>query len=215
MTWFSMLALCASANASIDIDCDSVHQTYIQELSQLELTTTDIDAITRTAYAEAANQGSLGLSGVVFTILNRKISGKFSDSIKSIINSNNQFEPVTVAGGWEKLPQPTLEQRARIETIIELAQSGYMSDPTHAALYFQNTQIVAKRVEEGSVSGHLEHFGNAPISASIADHTFYSIMCLSEAEETPSTSKSLTSFPLLKSPLSNGVKQLRGSNNSK
>lgn len=213
MNWFSMLALCASANTPTGIDCNSVHQTYIKELSNLHLSATDVDAITRTAIAEASNQGSLGLSGVVFTILNRKVSGKFSSSIESIINSANQFEPVTTVGGWENLPIPTLAQQAQIETIIELAQSGYMADPTKGALYFQNATIVAKRVEEGTVSGHLEHFGNSPISATIEDHTFYAIMCLSNGLESP-TNNDLVPLRLLKSPANNGVKQLRGSTSS-
>jgi spore germination cell wall hydrolase CwlJ-like protein len=212
MNWFSMLALCASANTPVSIDCDSVYQTYAQELSRLHLNATDIDAITRTAYAEAENQGSLGLSGVVFTILNRKVSGQFSSSIEEIINRANQFEPVTNAGGWKNLPIPTLEQKVRIETIIELAQSGYMPDPTGGALYFQNAQMVAERVAQASVSSHLKHFGNSPISATIDDHTFYAIMCLSQ-EETSRSNDNITPLRLLKNTINtnNGVKQLRGS----
>jgi spore germination cell wall hydrolase CwlJ-like protein len=211
MNWFSLLALCASANNPVGIDCDSVRQSYKLELAALRLSSTDIDAIARTAYAEAANQGSAGLSGVVFTIMNRRISGQFPASIEAIVNSKNQFEPVTNAGGWYNLPVPTLSQLSKIETIIELAQSGYLPDPTHGALYFQNSEVVAERVESGTVSENLVHFGNSPISATIDDHTFYALMC-----QSPTNNKSDAVTPALRKlerPSSNGIKQLRGGSN--
>jgi spore germination cell wall hydrolase CwlJ-like protein len=210
MNWFSMLALCASANAPTTVNCDSVYSTYQKELTQLEISPREIDAITRTAYAEAANQGVAGLSGVVFTILNRKISGQFSHSIEEIINRVNQFEPVTKAEGWENLPSPSSQQRARIETIIELAQSGHLTDPTGGALYFQNAKIVAERVQKSAVSSHLEHFGHASILATINDHTFYAIMCQPQ-QASAKINNALTPLRLLNSATtSNGIKQLRG-----
>lgn len=210
MNWFSMLALCASANAPTTVNCDSVYATYQNALTNLEISQTEMDAIARTAYAEAANQGTLGLSGVVFTILNRKISGQFSDSIEAIINRVNQFEPVTQAGGWKNLPSPSSQQRARIETIVELAQSGHLTDPTGGALYFQNAQIVAERAQKAEVSTHLEHFGHSSVLATIQDHTFYAIMCQPQSENAK-PNKTLTPLRLLNpTTTSNGVKQLRG-----
>jgi spore germination cell wall hydrolase CwlJ-like protein len=209
MNWFSMLALCATANSPTGVDCDSVHLTYQQQLTNLEISATDIDAIARTAYAEAENQGTIGLSGVVFTILNRKISGQFANSIEDIVNSTNQFEPVTNAGGWQKLPQPTISQLTRIETILELAQSGHMTDPTGGALYFQNSEIVANRVNQGTVSPNLVHFGGSPISATIADHTFYALMC-QRGNETVASIKNTSILRRAGSSVTNGVKQFRG-----
>lgn len=214
MNWFSMLALCASANSPTAVDCDAVHLAYKNEIAGIALSATDIDAITRTAYAEASNQGSIGLSAVVFVILNRKISGQFSNSIETIVNAKNQFEPVSKVGTWQQLPEPSSDQFTRIETILDLAKNGYLSDPTNGALYFQNSKIVSERARKGSVSKELIHFGNAPISATIDDHTFYALMCNTtkmpvESDEKPSTLRQW------ENPIQKGVKQLRGGTQDK
>lgn len=214
MNWFSVLALCVSANAPSDIDCESVRNIYKHKMAEINLSPTDIDAITRTAYAEAANQGVLGLSGVIFTILNRKISGHFSSSIEVIVNSTNQFEPVTKAGGWQNLPESTAIQLTRVNTILDLARSGYMKDPTNGALYFQNASVVSERVKSGEVSANLVHFGDSPISATIDDHTFYSLMCqLPKTVEKPQLNNSV--LHQLDPSTSGKVKQLRGGSRDK
>lgn len=132
------------------------------------------EAIARVAYAEAANQGDSGLAGVVYTILNRLQDGRWGGSVEAVVNARGQFEPVMRAGGsWRNLRPVTDAQRARIETILNLALEGRLPDLTNGARFFQNASIVAAREAAGTVSPGLTNFGGAPASAMIGDHTFY------------------------------------------
>ena len=132
------------------------------------------EAIARVAYAEAANQGDSGLAGVVYTILNRVQDGRWGGTVEAVINARGQFEPVMRAGGsWRNLRPVTDAQRARIDTILNLALEGRLPDLTNGARFFQNASIVAAREAAGAVSPGLTNFGGAPASAMIGDHTFY------------------------------------------
>jgi N-acetylmuramoyl-L-alanine amidase len=132
------------------------------------------EAIARVAYAEAAGQGDAGLAGVVFTLLNRLESGAWGSSVEAVVNARSQFEPVMRAGGdWRGLPPASPAQRARIDTILNLALEGRLPDLTGGARYFQNPAIVARRARDGEVPTHLVHFGGVTPSAVIGDHSFY------------------------------------------
>lgn len=132
------------------------------------------DGIARVAYAEAANQGDSGLAGVVYTILNRLQDGRWGSSVDSVLNAPAQFEPVLRVGGtWRNLRPVSDAQRARIDTILNLALEGRLPDLTNGARYFQNATIVAQREAAGAVSRGLTNFGGAVPSATIGAHTFY------------------------------------------
>jgi spore germination cell wall hydrolase CwlJ-like protein len=132
------------------------------------------EAITRVAFAEAGNQGDSGLAAVVYTILNRVQDGRWGTSVEAVINARGQFEPVMRAGGdWRRLPASTVAQRARIETILNLALEGRLPDLTNGARFFQNPQIVADRASRGEVSEGLVNFGGTGPSAVIGAHSFY------------------------------------------
>lgn len=132
------------------------------------------EAIARVAYAEAANQGDSGLAGVVYTILNRVQDGRWGGTVEAVVNARGQFEPVMRAGGsWRNLRPVTDAQRARIDTILNLALEGRLPDLTNGARFFQNASIVAAREAAGAVSPGLTNFGGARASAMIGDHTFY------------------------------------------
>lgn len=132
------------------------------------------DAIARVAFAEAANQGDSGLAAVVYTIMNRLQDGRWGSSVEAVLNARAQFEPVMRAGGsWRNLPPVSEAQRARINTIINLAIEGRLPDLTNGARFFQNARIVAAREAAGAVSPGLTNFGGAPSSAVIGAHTFY------------------------------------------
>jgi N-acetylmuramoyl-L-alanine amidase len=132
------------------------------------------EAITRVAFAEAGNQGDSGLAAVVYTILNRVQDGRWGASVEAVVNARSQFEPVMRAGGdWRRLPPSTVAQRARIETILNLALEGRLPDLTNGAHYFQNPQIVAGRAARGEVSESLVDFGGTGPSAVIGAHSFY------------------------------------------
>jgi N-acetylmuramoyl-L-alanine amidase len=132
------------------------------------------DAIARIAFAEAANQGDSGLAAVVYTIMNRLQDGRWGSTVEAVLNARGQFEPVMRAGGsWRNLPVVSEAQRARVNTIINLAIEGRLPDLTNGARFFQNAQIVAARESAGTVSPGLTNFGSAPASAVIGAHTFY------------------------------------------
>ncbi len=132
------------------------------------------DGIARVAYAEAANQGDSGLAAVVYTILNRLQDGRWGASVDDVLNAPHQFEPVFRAGGsWRNLRPVSEAERARIDTIINLALEGRLPDLTNGARYFQNPRIVAVRAAHGQVSAGLVNFGGAPPSAVIGAHSFY------------------------------------------
>jgi hypothetical protein len=132
------------------------------------------DGIARVAYAEAANQGDSGLAGVVYTILNRLEDGRWGATVDAVLDAPHQFEPVLRAGGsWRNLRTVSEPQRARIDTIINLALDGRLPDPTNGARYFQNPKIVAFRAANGRVAPGLVNFGGAAPSAVIGAHSFY------------------------------------------
>lgn len=186
MELFSILATCAAltfGNGSpaeqaypvTEQECKSANVTYRGLLQKVELSDQDRDAIARVAIAEAANQGDSGLAGVVYTIINRVISGQFGSNVTAVVNSPRQFEPVTKAGGnWQKLPPASIAQYSQIQTIINLALDGHLPDVTNGGLFFQNPQIVASREKDGKVTKGLTNFGGAVPSAVIKDHSFYS-----------------------------------------
>ena len=132
------------------------------------------EAITRVAFAEAGNQGDSGLAAVVYTILNRVQDGRWGATVEAVVNARGQFEPVMRVGGdWRRLPAATVAQRARIETILNLALEGRLPDLTNGARFFQNPQIVADRATRGEVSEGLVNFGGTGPSAVIGAHSFY------------------------------------------
>jgi hypothetical protein len=132
------------------------------------------DALSRVAYAEAGNQGDSGLAGVVYTILNRLLDGRWGATIEAVVDAPHQFEPVMRAGGsWRGLRPVSVAQRAHIDAILNLALDGALPDLTSGARYFQNRTIVAQRAAAGIVSPSLVGFGGATATARIGAHTFY------------------------------------------
>ncbi|HHF3175599.1 cell wall hydrolase [Vibrio parahaemolyticus] len=194
MDLFAVLAVCAAlsgGDAHKDLpnvsksECEAAKVQYQSTLQTIQLTGSDRDAIGRVAFAEAANQGDSGLAGVVYTILNRLISGQFGNTVTAIVNAPNQFEPVHKAGGWNELPILSPIQQTRIETIINLALEGRLPDLTNGALFFQNPDVVAAREKQGSVSKGLTHFGGSSPSAVIQDHAFYASINSSGSSSAP------------------------------
>ena len=181
MDLFAILATCAALSGAAPqpetpispADCEAAAADYQANLQSVELSSDDRDAIARVAFAEAANQGDSGLAGVVYTIINRLISGQWGNTVTAVVNAPHQFEPVHSAGGWRKLPALSPTQQTRVDTIINLAMEGRLPDLTNGALFFQNPDVVAQREAAGKVSEGLTHFGGSTPSAVIQDHTFY------------------------------------------
>lgn len=181
MTLMAVAALCAAAAAGgkpvpTGTDCVAVARQYqaaIVQVAPLLVAPSSRDAIARVAYAEAGNQGDSGLAGVVYTIVNRLMDGGFGPGVSAVLDAPGQFEPVTKAGGWERLPQRSAVEQAHIDTILNLALDGRLPDPTNGARYFQNPAIVANRAAAGTVSPGVVNFGGQKPVATIRDHAFY------------------------------------------
>lgn len=179
MDVFTILALCYSLSnlESIELkdqlDCQGARINHATLLKKIAYKNKDIEAIKRVTYAESKNQGSLGVTGVIFVILSRYISGNYGASIQEVINTKNQFEPATKANGWANLPKPSSSHSNSVDTIISLIMSGSLLDPTYGSFYFQNPIIVSKREKKGEVSKGLTHFGNRRSTVKIKDHEFY------------------------------------------
>ena len=182
MDLMTLAALCAmSATASgqappAGTNCADVAKSYRIALVAVAPKVSDQqgrDAIARVAYAEAGNQGDTGLAAVVYTILNRLVDGGFGNSLVNVLDAPGQFEPVSKAGGWQRLAPRSAIEMAHVETILNLALDGRLPDPTNGARYFQNPTIVAARVAAGIASPGLVDFGgNRPVAV-IRDHAFY------------------------------------------
>ena len=157
-------------------DCPAVARAYQARLAAVApMVSTPLarDAITRVAYAEAGNQGDSGLAGVVYTVLNRLIDGGFGTDLVAVLDAPHQFEPVSRAGGWQRLPARSAVEQAHIETILNLALDGRLPDPTNGARFFQNPAIVATRAEAGTAPLDRVNFGGQTPVAVIKDHAFY------------------------------------------
>ena len=132
------------------------------------------DAMARVVYAEAGDQGESGLAGVVYTIINRLMDGRWGSTVEAVVDAPHQFEPVMRAGGsWRGLRPVSAVQEAAIHTIVNLALQGRLPDLTGGARYFQNRRIVAARAAAGMVPSRLVGFGGAMPVAQIGAHTFY------------------------------------------
>ncbi len=141
--------------------------------SGIELSWDDRDALGRIAYAEAGNQGQLGIIAVVYTIFNRVASGQFQSTIQDVIDAPNQFEPSTRVGGWRNLPPLSGSRGVEFDSLLDQILAGNLPDPTNGALFFQNARIVAARAARGKGSWALVDFGGTPPVAEIGDHRFY------------------------------------------
>jgi N-acetylmuramoyl-L-alanine amidase len=178
MTLAALCVMSASGGKGVPAgtDCTAVEHTYQIKLVAVAALVTgpaQRDAIARVTFAEAGNQGDTGLAGVVYTILNRLMAGTFGNDLTAVLDAPHQFEPVTKAGGWRRLPARSSVEQAHVDTILNLALDGRLPDPTNGARYFQNPAIVADRAQAGTVSSGLVNFGGQKPVAVIRDHAFY------------------------------------------
>lgn len=182
MNLMTLAALCAlSAHGGGQApppgtDCVSVARAYearLAAVTPMVSRPSARDAIARVAYAEAGNQGDTGLAGVVYTVLNRMMDGGFGGDVTAVLDAPHQFEPVTRAGSWQRLPPRSAVEQAHIDTILNLALDGRLPDPTNGARFFQNPAIVAARAEAGTASPDRVNFGGQAPVAVLRDHAFY------------------------------------------
>jgi len=95
----------------------------------------------RTAYHEARSDGSRGMLGVCFVIMNRLKAGTFGDTIDEIVHRPAQFS-VWLPGGAARGPVPADDPHWRLALqAARLALSGAVRDPTNKATYYHERSI--------------------------------------------------------------------------
>lgn len=105
----------------------------------MALSDLDLEDITAVINAEVpGSHGPEGRQAVLAVILNRLNSGKFGKTPQEVLEAENQFQPVTEAGGLAKLKAnkqfaPTPQQVLQTKAMLEDFQ-----DPTGGAFFFQN-----------------------------------------------------------------------------
>lgn len=126
------------------------------------------DYLIRTIVFEAADEPDEGKAAVAYVILNRKMSGRWGDTIKEVVTRPWQFEPwMTKRKEMENLSpnDPRYENAARIADAV---LAGQLPDPTVGATHFLNPAVVRKR-RGGSLPSWALGEGEP-----IGKHTFYS-----------------------------------------
>jgi hypothetical protein len=77
---------------------------YLHELKTIKFEEGDLEAIKRITYAEAMDQGGLGITAVIFVILNRQLSGKYGASIQEVMVSRLRWEALCFRGSMDIRP---------------------------------------------------------------------------------------------------------------
>lgn len=126
----------------------------------------DMDALARIIHAEAGNQSDTGKAAVLFTILNRAAatSGGFPNTVRGVIEQQNQFEPLRGKKSVFDLPPAPDATRSLVASTLAGISHGSVTDPTRGATFFQNTKITNQR---GT------NFASAAPTSVIEDHSFY------------------------------------------
>jgi len=135
---------------------------------QLHEIASERDYLIRTIAFEASGETEIGKLAVAYVIVNRKKSGRWGNTIKSVVTSPGQFEPwITQRTAIEKLSVD--DPRYRSAAIIaDAVLRGQTSDPTAGATHFLNPVIVRAR-RGGSLPAWASGEGRP-----IGRHVFYS-----------------------------------------
>ena len=126
------------------------------------------DYLIRTIAFEASGETEIGKVAVAYAVVNRKKSGRWGNTIKSVVTSPGQFEPwMTQRKAIERLsPDDPRYQSAAI--IADAVLRGHTPDPTAGATHFLNPVIVRAR-RGGSLPSWASGEGRP-----IGRHVFYS-----------------------------------------
>ena len=161
----------------------------VSRFDPLEITEEDRRYLVLTVIGEAARQPWRGQAAVAHVILNRAVHGRFGGKkLKDVVTHKwkrkkksgrvvtiYEFEPWMHKKRREWLLSLTAENSAlyrRIDRLVGLVLTGYISDPTNGALFFLNPEIVAERRKKKGAAHPLPAFARGP-GIRIADHVFY------------------------------------------
>lgn len=132
-----------------------------------DLSPKDRDLMIRTILGEAGNQGPQGQAAVASVILNRVASGKYGATPEQVVLAPNQFEPWSTRKAELMAIKPESAAYQNAGDIVDMVNSGDISDQSQGATHFLNANIVRQRR-----GGSLPNWASQPI-AQVGAHTFY------------------------------------------
>src|SRR6516225_3135480 len=109
------------------------------------LTVDDRDYPIRTIAFEASGEPAIAKIAVAYVVLNRKKSGKWGDSIKTVVTQPGQFEPWSTRRREIEELSPNDPRYQSAAAIADAVLSGQAPDPTAGATHFLNPTIVRQR----------------------------------------------------------------------
>lgn len=128
------------------------------------------DAMIRTVYGEAGNQGNIGRAAVASTILNRVDSDRFPGSVERVVKQPSQFEPWGTDAGRQRMQNIPQAEYERIGRLVDEVTSGVLPDMTGGATHFANEDVVRDR-RGGGLTSWMNAMADTRVD--IGDHTFY------------------------------------------
>jgi spore germination cell wall hydrolase CwlJ-like protein len=127
----------------------------------------DRDYLIRTIAFEASGEPAMAKIAVAYVVLNRKKSGRWGETIKTVVTNPGQFEPWTTKRTEIEGLSPDDPSYQSAAIIADAVLSGQTPDPTAGATYFLNPTIVRER--RGGALPSWARGDGLPIGS----HTFY------------------------------------------
>src|SRR5882672_8290845 len=132
-----------------------------------DISPSDRDLLIRTVIGEADDQPPLGQAAVSHVALNRLASGKYGDSLNSVLLQRNAFEPWSTRARELIAIRPNSVRYQKVAGVVDDVLSGKIDDPTNGAQFFLQPDIVRRRR-----GGSLPDWASGP-GLRIGDHVFY------------------------------------------
>jgi spore germination cell wall hydrolase CwlJ-like protein len=101
----------------------------------------DRDYLIRTVIGEAANQPRRGKAAVAHTIMNRRNTGRWGDSVQDVVLAKNQFEPWGTRADELYNISPDSDVYQQTGQLVDQVAAGQIPDPTQGGLFFLNPDI--------------------------------------------------------------------------
>lgn len=134
----------------------------------MNVTPQERDLLIRTVIGEADDEPDEGKAGVAYSVINRKNTGGYGDTIPQILFKPKQYEP------WNTRSKQLMSYAEEHPSYIKAAKvvdgvlSGEIADPTNGATHFANVDLVRKR---GNTSA-MKWINGMDNVSQIGGHTF-------------------------------------------
>jgi GNAT superfamily N-acetyltransferase len=133
-----------------------------------DVSSQDLDLITRTVLGEAAREGEQGQLAVAHVIKNRIENGRYGSTPQEVLFRPKQFEPWTTRKGELMAIDPGSPAYQNARRLVVSAFAGEAADPTNGATHFANVKTVEDRGNTSAL-GWINGMSNV---SKIGNHTF-------------------------------------------